>query len=81
MDYKWTRTGVNIEVTNTVYGMLEQGGICGEIEHYSESQINSLGYGRTDNLNDFADGEMATRLEMIRHHLQPHILRRGVRIV
>ena len=80
MDYKWTNTGVNIDITNTVNGLLEQGGICGRVEHYSNGQVSDLGYSRGDDLNDYADGEYATRLEMIRHQLKPKLLRRGIKI-
>lgn len=80
MDYRWTKTGVNIEVTNTVNGMLEQGGVCGRVEHYSEEQVRSMGYTRTDDLNQPADGEFAPRIQMIRCNNQPRTLRKGVKI-
>jgi len=78
MEAKWTKTGVTIKITNTVNGMLEQGGVIGRVEHYSTQAISdSLSYNRGDDLNACADGEMATRAEMIRHHLPPRVLRRG----
>lgn len=81
MDYRWTGKGLIVEITNTVYGMLEQGGIAGRVEHYDEAEIKRvLQYTRDDDMDVCADGELSTRLDMVRHHLKPRILHKGVRI-
>lgn len=77
MQAKWTKKGVTVDITNTRLGCLEQGGTCGRVEHYSEADVARLGYRRGDDLNAVADGEQATRVEMIRHRLSPRILRGG----
>jgi hypothetical protein len=80
MDYRWTRTGLIVDVTNRVNGMLEQGGVCGRIEHYSEDDISALGITRDDNLNECGEMIYVTRLELIRARIQPRLLRRGITI-
>src|SRR5690606_24420110 len=41
-----THRGIELEVTNTVNGMLEQGGVVGRVELYTWEALDKAGFGR-----------------------------------
>ena len=52
MEYKWTKKGLLVTITNTVYGMLEQGGVTGRKVLYNTAQCKRINLHRGENPND-----------------------------
>ena len=81
MSTRKTTAGWVIETTNRVYGMLEQGGVCGREVLYTRDQIERAGFRYEDDPDGIADGEFSRRAEMLEHNEQPaKVLRRGTKI-
>ena len=59
MSTRKTTAGWVIETTNRVYGMLEQGGVCGREVLYTRDQIERAGFRYEDDPDGIADGEFS----------------------
>lgn len=77
---------VLIETTNTVNGMLEQGGVCGQVMAYPlDDVVQATGLTRDEiaeaDPDDAAPGyEAASIRQVCEHHVKGRVVRRGTRI-
>lgn len=63
MSIRKTKSGWVIEITNTCYGMLEQGGICGKEVLVKTTQLSQMGYNYNDDPQSDAGLVMPTTIE------------------
>jgi hypothetical protein len=71
MKAKVSDKGWVVEITNTVYGMLEQGGICGRVELWTWDALKSIGLQRSDTpecIITCRDGDQMTGLDYLKYH-------------
>lgn len=81
MEVRKTKSGWVVAVTNTCYGMLEQGGIIGREDLYKTETLERLGlrYDSDPAARDLTP--IATNLEMLLHHCSPNrVLKAGHKI-
>lgn len=73
-----SKNGWIIETTNTVHGMLEQGGVCGRRELVTNEQLAKLGIvgAPGDMYNDYVSNEDKVRHE-IRMGMATKVIRKG----
>jgi len=64
---RMTAAGVLIEITNTVHGCLEQGGISGRLELWTWSALHDLNITRETDLNAVINEHGTTEEERLLH--------------
>ena len=81
MTTRQTAAGWVIDTTNTVHGMLEQGGICGREVLYSRAQLAEAGIAYDSDPDADYTGNGVSAAEWLIHCVSPaRVLRRGQRI-
>ena len=78
-----TKKNVIVDVTNYVYGMLKQGGVCGRVEAYNLADAETVtGLTakelRAADQDSWCPGYEGCRIsEILREKLTPHVIRTG----